>query len=80
MLHSYSNVILPETESLSSHTSIAASLSRRKTNCTQTQSLRSDVAKAYCSTVRLRLILSFENSMPAPCSPPPYDDEGGGVG
>ena len=48
MLYSYSNVILSETESLSSHTAIAASPSQRKTNCTQSQSLRSDAAKAYC--------------------------------
>ena len=63
MFYSCSNVILLETESLSSHTPIVGSPSRRKTNCTQSQSLRSDAAKAYCSTVRLCLILSFENSL-----------------
>lgn len=63
ILYSYSNIVLSKTESLSSSLSIATTPSRRKTNCPQTQSLRSDAPKAYFYSMRLCLILSSEYSL-----------------
>ena len=58
---------------------IATSPSQWEINCTQPQSMR------YVATISLLLNWettsdsTIEDRMHAPCSPPPYDDEGGGV-
>lgn len=69
-----------ETQSLSSHPSVAYTLeyhTQSMPNSTQPQSLSVDALPAYCYNMKLCLILPLKIACMLSAWPPPYGDNGG---